>query len=83
MNSGALRPLFDPNGIILVGVGRKQESIGRKLLRNITTSGYSKPIHIIHPSADVIDGYPVISDLSNLPYGVDLLAVITPPQDVH
>lgn len=54
----SLQPLLRPRSIVVVGVSRREGSIGRSLLRNLITSGYDGPIYVVHPSLNQVMGIP-------------------------
>jgi len=78
----SLAPLLSPASVAVVGVSRKEGSVGRTILRNIRDAGFAGPVYPVNPNADEIDGMPCVHSLAALPEPVDLAVIAVPPPAV-
>ena len=74
----SLRPLLEPASVAVVGASRDPGSIGRRVLRALSTSGFRGPIYPVNPRATELDGLRCFSSLSDIPRGVDLAVIAVP-----
>jgi GNAT superfamily N-acetyltransferase len=54
----SLRPLLRPRSVAVVGPSRRRGSVGRAILRNIVTGGFTGPLYAVNPHAQAIEGCP-------------------------
>lgn len=71
-----LDSIFNPSSIAVVGVSRNPNSIGRMLLKNIISFGYTGCIYPIHPKISELDGIKVFKSLTEVPEDIDLVISI-------
>ena len=45
----SLRPLLQPRSVAVVGAGRHRGSMGRAILHNIVTGGFTGPVYAVNP----------------------------------
>lgn len=64
--------LFKPRAIALIGVSGDPLSIGRQVLRNLTSHGYPGAVHLVNSRLATIEGIPVYSSILDVPGEVDL-----------
>ena len=74
----SLRCVLAPASVAVIGAGRRPDSIGRGILRNIVTGGFAGTIYAVNPGAAELDGVPCVPSVAALPEPVDM-AVITVP----
>jgi acyl-CoA synthetase (NDP forming) len=74
----SLSSLFHPDCVAVVGASRDSASVGTSILRNILDSGFSGKVIPINPNADEILGLPVVRDISEVKYPVDLAIISVP-----
>jgi acetyl coenzyme A synthetase (ADP forming)-like protein len=76
----AVRHVFEPASIAVVGASRRQSSIGGTVVRNLVAAGFAGPIYPINPHAQRIAGRPAYSSLPKVPEPVELaiIAVAAP-----
>lgn len=72
-----LDALFKPRSIALVGVSRKEDSLGRRPLKHLRAHGYEGELAIVHPSAEEIGGVAAVRSLAELESTPDLVFVAT------
>lgn len=74
----SLRPVFAPRSVVVVGAGRRADSVGRAVLRAIVEGGFTGPVHVVNPHAAAVAGVPCHRSVADLPAGVDLAVVCVP-----
>lgn len=77
-----LQPLLAPRSVAIVGFSAKPGSAGRVVLGNLIAAGFEGTIHLVGRSGGEIDGRPVLTDVSDLPAGVDLAILMVPSESV-
>ncbi|WP_457565381.1 CoA-binding protein, partial [Caldithrix abyssi] len=78
----SLEKILRPKSIVLIGVSRKEGSLGKKFLDAILRMNYRGEIYIINPKADQINGIPCFASLAALPQTPDLGVILLPSQFV-
>nr|WTC07212.1 GNAT family N-acetyltransferase [Streptomyces anthocyanicus] len=74
----SMEPLFRPRAVAVVGVGRRPGSVGRAVLRHLTTGGFSGRSFAVNPHAHALLGVPSYPAVAELPFPPDLVVVATP-----
>ena len=78
----SLRPLLQPRSVAVVGLSRRRASMGRAILRNIVTGGFTGPVYAVNPHAQTLEGVPCVASVGDLPGPVDLAVIAVPPAAV-
>ena len=78
----SLRPLLQPRSVAVVGPGRRRASMGRAILHNIVTGGFTGPVYAVNPRAQAMEGVPCMASVDDLPGPVDLAVIAVPPAAV-
>ena len=82
----SLRPLLRPRSVAVVGVSRRRATLGRAILHNIVTSGFTGPVYAVNPHAPAMEmemeGVPCVASVDDLPGPVDLAVIAVPPSAV-
>ena len=76
--AASLRPVLEPAGVVVIGAGRGEHSVGRAVLRKLRASRYGGTVMAVNPYAREIDGVPCWRSVTDVPDPVDL-AVVTVP----
>lgn len=75
--------LFYPKSVAVVGVSRKEKSIGREILKNLIEFGFDGRVYPINPSAYAINSIRCYPNLSAIPEEtIDLAIIVVPSQYV-
>ncbi len=82
MSTYRLNKLFAPRSIALVGASPRSNSVGAAVLRNLRTSRFTGPIHVVNPKYDSIEGVSTVSNFDDLEEAPDLAIFTTPPGSV-
>ncbi len=78
----SLRPLLQPRSVAVVGPGRRRASMGRAILHNLVTGGFTGPVYAVNPHAQTLEGVPCVASVGDLPGPVDLAVIAVPPAAV-
>ena len=78
----SLRPLLRPRSVAVVGPSRRGGTLGRAVLRNIVTSGFTGPVYVVNPHARTMEGVPCVASVDDLPGPVDLAVIAVPASAV-
>ena len=74
----SMRPVLRPASVAVIGAGRRPGSVGRVILRNIITGGFSGLVYPVNPGAAELDGIPCLPSAAALPDHVDLAVIAVP-----
>lgn len=74
--------LVTPRSVAIIGMSSKPESAGQVVLHNLVNGGYTGEIHLVGRSGGVIDQRPVLTDVKELPIGIDLAILMLPADAV-
>ena len=78
MNQSILDFVGNKN-IIVAGVSRTGKKFGNAAIKELTTRGYK--IHVVHPEAEEVDGYPCTSSLRLVQDKSAGLLIVVPPKN--
>ena len=80
----SLRPLLQPRSVAVVGASRRRGTVGRAILHNIVTGGFTGPVYAVSPHAKTMEmeGVPCVASVDDLPEQVDLAVIAVPPSAV-
>jgi acyl-CoA synthetase (NDP forming)/L-amino acid N-acyltransferase YncA len=74
----SLRHVLAAESVAVVGTSRRPESVGRAILRNIVSGGYTGRVYGVNPHAREVEGVPCLRSAAELPESVDLVVVCVP-----
>jgi acyl-CoA synthetase (NDP forming)/RimJ/RimL family protein N-acetyltransferase len=74
----SLRHVLAPASVAVIGAGRRPGSVGRAILHNIVTGGFSGPVYAVNPAVTELDGVPCVPSAAALPEDVELAVIATP-----
>lgn len=73
---------FRPQSVVLVGASEKPNSVGLRVMQNLTQSGFEGPIYLINPKHSKIGDLPCYPNAAALPEAPDLAVIATPAETV-
>ncbi|HEX7672343.1 MAG TPA: GNAT family N-acetyltransferase, partial [Polyangiaceae bacterium] len=79
----SVRVFFEPESVAIVGVSRREGTIGRAILENMLKAGFRGPIYPVNPGAKEILSLPCFPSLSAITGPVDLVVIAVPASDVE
>lgn len=71
-----------PKSVAIIGFSSKPSSPGRNMLANLTLNGYAADIHLVGRSGGEADGRPILTEIDDLPEGVELAIFCLPAAGV-
>ena len=74
--------LLAPASVAVIGVGSRENSVGRALLRNLIGAGYTGDLAVVHPRHDEILGLRTVPSPQALTESPDLAVVAVPATEV-
>ena len=63
----SLRHVLTPASVAVIGASRRPGSVGRAILQNIVTGGFSGPVYAVNPAATELDGVALRASAAALP----------------
>ncbi len=79
----SLRHLLQPTSIAVVGASRRPGTVGRAILHNVVTGGFTGHLYVVNPRARQVEGVPSVASVTDLPEPVDLVVVAVPAAAVR
>jgi len=74
----SLRHLLQPATVAVVGASRRRGTLGREILHNIVTGGFTGTVYPVNPRAASLAGLPCLASVDDLPEHVDLAVLAVP-----
>ena len=74
----SLRHVLAAESVAVVGASRRPESVGRSILHNIVTGGYTGRVYAVNPHAGELEDVPCVPSPAALPEPVDLAVISVP-----
>lgn len=78
----AVARLLSPKSVAIVGISDNPGSMGARSLDNLERFGFAGQIHLVSRSNSDVRGRACLSDISELPHGVDAAILTVPRQAV-
>ncbi len=78
----ALRAIFAPRSIAVIGATEKEGAVGRTLLWNLISNPFGGPVYPITPTHRHVLGIRAYSTVAEVPDPIDLAVVVTPAPTV-
>ncbi len=80
--AASIQRFLNPRSVAIVGASRRQDTIGRVLVRNLVNGNYTGRIYVVNPSADAVSGMPAYQRVQDVPDEVDVAIVAVPAESV-
>ena len=77
-DTASLRHILAPESVVVIGASRRRGTVGRAILDNILTSGYSGRLYVVNPRARQIGGEHCLPSVLDLPEPADLAVIAVP-----
>lgn len=77
-----ITPIFRPRSVAIIGMSSKPGSAGQVVLGNLLQGGFDGTVHLVGRSGGEVMGRPVLTDVAQLPDGVDLAILMVPADAV-
>ena len=79
----SIERFFSPSSVAIIGASRRQDTIGRALVRHMVLGNFAGRIHVVNPSADSVAGMPAWKTVAEIPGEVDVAIVAVPAEAVQ
>ncbi|HYJ27857.1 MAG TPA: GNAT family N-acetyltransferase [Nocardioides sp.] len=79
----SIERFFSPKSVAIIGASRRQDTIGRALVRHLVLGNFTGRIHVVNPSADSVSGMPAWKSVGDIPGDVDVAIVAVPADSVQ
>jgi len=80
--SRALKSLFEPGAIAVIGASRREGSVGHSVFRNLLMNGYTGTLYPVNPKQPSIMGVRCHQSVLEIPEGVDMAVIAIPAAGV-
>src|SRR5579864_3066642 len=78
----ALRSLFSPKSVAVIGATDREGSVGRTLLERLRISAFRGSIFPVNPNQANVLGFRAFPKVGDVPEKVDLAVIVTPAKTV-
>src|SRR5258708_3328104 len=82
MSTYRLDRLLSPRSLAVVGASPHAGSVGRHVIANIVSAGFSGPIHVVNPHYGEIEGLATVKSLAAITEAPDVVIIAAPPAAV-
>jgi acetyltransferase len=82
MSTYRLERLLSPRSIAVVGANPRKDSLGRAVLRNLRSGGFSGALHVVSPHHPAIAGEPTVASIEAIDPPFDMAVIAVPPDAV-
>jgi acetyltransferase len=72
---GKLQRLLSPRSVALIGASERDGNRAGAAARYLRKFGFAGAVHIVHPSGAGVAGYDAVTDIAQLPDGIDVAVV--------
>lgn len=79
----SIERFFSPRSVAIIGASRRQDTIGRALVRHLVLGNFAGRVHVVNPSADSVAGMPAWKSVGEIPGEVDVAIVAVPADAVQ
>lgn len=77
----ALRALFEPRHVAVIGASRTPGKIGHAVVANLINAGFAGRIFPVNPAGGEIEGLTCLRTIAELPDGVDCAMLVVPARE--
>jgi acyl-CoA synthetase (NDP forming)/RimJ/RimL family protein N-acetyltransferase len=81
--SASIEKFFSPRSVAIIGASRRQDTIGRALVRNLVMGDFTGRVYVVNPTADSVSGMPAYQSVADIPGDVDVAIVAVPADAVQ
>ena len=74
--------LLHPRSVAVIGAGRRPNTIGHEVFRNILRSGFTGPAYPVNPHATSVASVRAVPDIGSIAGPVDLAVIVVPAEEI-
>ena len=78
--AASIQTFFNARSVAVIGASRRQDTIGRTLVRNLVLGDYTGRVYVVNPAAEAVAGMPAYSSVADIPDEV-AVAIVAVPAD--
>ena len=82
ISEAAVKDLFSPSSIVVIGVSTRAENLGKEIARNLFEFRYSGVIHFVGAHGGILFGRKIHASLDEISEPIDLAVILTPAKTV-
>ncbi len=80
--AASIERFFNARSVAVVGASRRQETVGRTIVRNLVLGDYQGKVYVVNNAAEAVAGMPAYSSVTDVPDQVDVAIVVVPADAV-
>ena len=77
-----MKDFFYPKSVVVIGVSEKRTNMGRMIVNNMITKGFTGQVHAVGPTGGVILGRPIRKSVKEITFPMDLAVILTPAHTI-
>src|SRR6202453_4767359 len=77
-DAASLRHVFAPQSVVVIGASRRTGTVGRAIIDNIRTCGYTGRLYAVSPRAHQVGGVHCVPGVGDLPEAPELAVIAIP-----
>ncbi|HXL91811.1 MAG TPA: GNAT family N-acetyltransferase [Streptosporangiaceae bacterium] len=77
-DAASLRHVFAPQSVVVIGASRRTGTVGRAIIDNIRTCGYTGRLYAVSPRAHQVGGVHCVPGVADLPEAPELAVIAIP-----
>jgi acetyltransferase len=77
-----MKGFFYPTSVVVIGVSEKPTNMGRMIVKNMITKGFTGQVHAVGPTGGVILGRPIRESVKDITFPLDLAVILTPAHTI-
>ena len=77
-----MKGFFYPKSVVVIGVSEKSTNMGRMIVKNMITKGFTGQVHAVGPTGGVILGRPIRKSVKEITFDMDLAVMLTPAHTI-
>lgn len=78
----AIDAIMRPASVAVIGASSTRHTLGNQVLRNLRKEGFGGDVYGVHPRADVLEGWPAVASVADLPADLDVAMISVPASGV-
>jgi acetyltransferase len=77
-----MKGFFYPKNVVVIGVSDKPKNMGRMIVQNLITKGFTGQVHAVGPNGGTVLGRPIRKRVKDIEFPSDLAVILTPAATV-
>ncbi len=81
-DTASVQRFLGARSVAIVGASRREETVGRALVRNLVRGDFQGRVYAVNPSAESVSGIPSYPSVTEIPDPVDIAVIAVPAEAV-